>query len=250
MISVQKVLSGSGRAARRWSMYFPITRSLSTRPDKYLFGLIVHSLDRYRQPFVCFRHEHYRENGSQRPRGRCLLSVRAEGRERRVGRREGWPPGPAGRTVEPHRRRNSGTVTSDKYGSRVLIIFMYESNSPWICFQVPEMAGGVRVVSEARGSQLLVGTTRNCIYTGSLSIGLSMTLSSHIDELWGLAVHPSLPQFLTAAFDRMLNLWDSMSHSLIWSKDLPVRADKWKAVEPRVRIRSLRMGPDGLRCCS
>jgi len=33
VLSSQKVLSGSGRATRRWSMYFPIRRSLPARPE-------------------------------------------------------------------------------------------------------------------------------------------------------------------------------------------------------------------------
>lgn len=54
-------------------------------------------------------------------------------------------------------------------------------------------------------------------------MGLSTALTGHMDELWGLAVHPTLSQFVTAGYDRSLYLWDSMSHSLVWSKDLPVR---------------------------
>jgi len=33
VLSVQKVLSSSGRATRRWTMYFPIRRSLPARPE-------------------------------------------------------------------------------------------------------------------------------------------------------------------------------------------------------------------------
>ncbi|CAG2055365.1 unnamed protein product [Timema podura] len=90
--------------------------------------------------------------------------------------------------------------------------------------QVPEHLGSVRVVSEGRGSQLLVGTTKNCILIGSLEVGLSPTVLGHTDELWGLAVHPSLPQFLTAGHDRLVHLWDSMSHSVVWSKDIAEQA--------------------------
>lgn len=57
-------------------------------------------------------------------------------------------------------------------------------------------------------------------------MGLSTALTGHLDELWGLAVHPSLPQFVTAGYDKSLNLWDSMSHSLVWSKDLSVSLNK------------------------
>lgn len=80
--------------------------------------------------------------------------------------------------------------------------------------------GGVRVVSEGRGSQVLVGTTRNCILTGALSLGFQPVVLGHTDELWGLAAHPTVPQFATAGHDRLLQMWDSMSHSVVWSKDI------------------------------
>lgn len=44
----------------------------------------------------------------------------------------------------------------------------------------------------------------------------------HVDELWGLAAHPSLPQFVSAGWDRLLQLWDGLSHSTVWSKDIEV----------------------------
>ena len=77
-------------------------------------------------------------------------------------------------------------------------------------------------MAEGRGSQLLVGTTRNCILVGSLDLGFSSVVLGHTDELWGLAIHPNLPQFLTAGHDRLVSLWDSMSHSVIWTKDIGV----------------------------
>lgn len=85
---------------------------------------------------------------------------------------------------------------------------------------VPEHLGPIRVVAEGRGSQLLVGTTKNCILIGSLELGLTPVVLGHTDELWGLAIHPVLPQFLTAGHDRLIMLWDSMSHSVVWSKDV------------------------------
>ncbi|PSN50018.1 hypothetical protein C0J52_03295 [Blattella germanica] len=42
------------------------------------------------------------------------------------------------------------------------------------------------------------------------------------DELWGLAIHPNLPQFLSAGHDRLVSMWDSMSHSVVWTKDVGV----------------------------
>lgn len=47
-------------------------------------------------------------------------------------------------------------------------------------------------------------------------------LQGHIDELWGLAVHPWKSQFLTCGYDRQVCLWDSNTHQLIWTKSLEV----------------------------
>lgn len=80
--------------------------------------------------------------------------------------------------------------------------------------------GGIRVVTEGKGSQLLIGTTRNCILTGTFELGFSPVIMGHTDELWGLAIHPNLPQFVTGGRDRLLQLWDSLSHSVVWSKDI------------------------------
>lgn len=46
--------------------------------------------------------------------------------------------------------------------------------------------------------------------------------AGHVDEVWGLATHPCLPQFVSAGWDRLLQLWDGMSHSTVWSKDIDV----------------------------
>ncbi|KAJ8922469.1 hypothetical protein NQ315_007497 [Exocentrus adspersus] len=46
----------------------------------------------------------------------------------------------------------------------------------------------------------------------------------HTDELWGLAPNPTLPQFVTGGYDKVLQLWDSMSHSILWSKDIGEQA--------------------------
>ncbi|KAL1448094.1 hypothetical protein WDU94_012292 [Cyamophila willieti] len=90
--------------------------------------------------------------------------------------------------------------------------------------QIAEHLGGIRTVTEGRGSQLIVGTTRNCILVGSLELGFSPVVLGHTDELWALAAHPSLSQFLTGGFDRIVQLWDSMSHSVVWSKDIGEQA--------------------------
>lgn len=78
------------------------------------------------------------------------------------------------------------------------------------------------MISEGKGSQLLVGTTRNCILTGTPDLGFRPIILGHTDELWGLASHHEIPQFATAGYDKVLQLWDSMSHSILWSKDIGV----------------------------
>lgn len=53
-------------------------------------------------------------------------------------------------------------------------------------------------------------------------MGFQPVVLGHTDELWGLAAHPSIPQFATAGHDKLLQMWDSMSHSILWSKDIGV----------------------------
>lgn len=42
----------------------------------------------------------------------------------------------------------------------------------------------------------------------------------HTEELWALAVHPTQNQFITAGYDKTIHLWDTMSHLVVWSKDI------------------------------
>lgn len=80
--------------------------------------------------------------------------------------------------------------------------------------------GAIRVVTQGKGMQTLIGTTKNCILAGDLDVGFSPVVMGHTDELWGLAVHPNMPQFVTGGRDRLLQLWDALSHSVVWSKDI------------------------------
>uniref|UniRef100_A0A7N6BJD2 HELP domain-containing protein n=1 Tax=Anabas testudineus TaxID=64144 RepID=A0A7N6BJD2_ANATE len=65
---------------------------------------------------------------------------------------------------------------------------------------------------------VLIGTTKNFVLQGSLDGEFIPITQGHTDELWGLAVHPWKSQFLTCGYDRQVNLWDSGSHQLIWTK--------------------------------
>ncbi|CAH0560977.1 unnamed protein product [Brassicogethes aeneus] len=90
--------------------------------------------------------------------------------------------------------------------------------------QIENHYGGVRVISEGQGSQLLIGTTKNCILNGTCTLGFQPIILGHTDELWGLAAHPGIQQFATAGHDKVLQLWDSPSHSILWSKDIEEQA--------------------------
>ncbi|XP_026161308.1 echinoderm microtubule-associated protein-like 1 isoform X7 [Mastacembelus armatus] len=86
--------------------------------------------------------------------------------------------------------------------------------------EVPELFGPIRTIAEGRGETVLIGTTKNFVLQGSLDGEFTPITQGHIDELWGLAVHPWKSQFLTCGYDRQVSLWDSSSHQLIWAKSM------------------------------
>ncbi|ELT93984.1 hypothetical protein CAPTEDRAFT_152534 [Capitella teleta] len=88
-------------------------------------------------------------------------------------------------------------------------------------YEIAEHFGSIRMLSQGRGSALLVGTTKNCILQGSLDLEFSPIVQGHMEELWGLATHPSQHQFVTCGYDKQLYMWDSLTHSLVWSKEFP-----------------------------
>lgn len=85
---------------------------------------------------------------------------------------------------------------------------------------IPGHLGSVRAISQGAGSQILVGTTKNCILAGTMELSFREVVLGHADEVWCLAVRPGSSQFLTSGHDRMLHLWDSLSCSLVWSNDI------------------------------
>ncbi|KAL1769160.1 echinoderm microtubule-associated protein-like 2 isoform X1 [Sigmodon hispidus] len=86
--------------------------------------------------------------------------------------------------------------------------------------EVPEDFGPVRTVAEGRGDTLYVGTTRNSILLGSVHTGFSLLVQGHVEELWGLATHPSRAQFVTCGQDKMVHLWSSETHQPLWSRTI------------------------------
>lgn len=86
--------------------------------------------------------------------------------------------------------------------------------------EVPELFGPIRTIAEGRGETVLIGTTKNFVLQGSLDGEFVPITQGHTDEMWGLAVHPWKPHFLTCGYDRHVCLWDSSTHQLIWAKSM------------------------------
>uniref|UniRef100_A0A8C2QCN4 Echinoderm microtubule associated protein like 2 n=1 Tax=Cricetulus griseus TaxID=10029 RepID=A0A8C2QCN4_CRIGR len=45
-------------------------------------------------------------------------------------------------------------------------------------------------------------------------------LQGHVEELWGLATHPSRAQFVTCGQDKLVHLWNSETHQPLWSRTI------------------------------
>ncbi|NXC54047.1 EMAL1 protein, partial [Aleadryas rufinucha] len=84
--------------------------------------------------------------------------------------------------------------------------------------EIPEQFGPIRTVAEGKGDIVLIGTTRNFVLQGTLSGDFFPITQGHTDELWGLAVHSSKPQFFTCGHDKHITLWDATTHHPIWDK--------------------------------
>ncbi|GAB1609644.1 echinoderm microtubule-associated protein-like 2 isoform X3 [Argonauta hians] len=86
--------------------------------------------------------------------------------------------------------------------------------------EIPEQFGPVRTLSQGKGNLILVGTTRNCILQGTVYLKFNPIVQGHTDELWALYPHPTQNQFLTCGYDKHIYLWDSLSHTVVWSKEI------------------------------
>ncbi|XP_076829714.1 echinoderm microtubule-associated protein-like 3 isoform X2 [Brachyhypopomus gauderio] len=86
--------------------------------------------------------------------------------------------------------------------------------------EIPEQFGAVRTIADVDGEELLVGTTRNAILRGTFTDGFVAIVQGHVDEMWGLATHPSRNLFLTCGNDKQACLWNAEDHSLGWCTHL------------------------------
>ena len=88
--------------------------------------------------------------------------------------------------------------------------------------QLPEHLGSVRTICQGKGSQFVVGSTRNSILQGTFELNFQEIVTGHVDEVWALATHPQQNQFLTAGYDNLLHLWDTLTHRAVWSSNIGV----------------------------
>ncbi|XP_046708803.1 echinoderm microtubule-associated protein-like 3 isoform X2 [Silurus meridionalis] len=86
--------------------------------------------------------------------------------------------------------------------------------------EIPENFGAVRTIADVDGEELLVGTTRNAILRGTFSDGFVAIVQGHVDEMWGLATHPSQNIFITCGNDKQMCVWNAEEHSLGWCTTL------------------------------
>ncbi|XP_068597837.1 echinoderm microtubule-associated protein-like 4 [Brachionichthys hirsutus] len=113
----------------------------------------------------------------------------------------------------------SGTLLTGGGRDRRIILWDHDLRAEHD-IEVPDQYGTIRALSEGKGNEFLVGTSRNFILRGTFNDGFQVEVQGHTDELWGLASHPSRDMFLTCAQDRLVCVWNSADHSLHWSRTL------------------------------
>uniref|UniRef100_A0A2P2I0X4 Echinoderm microtubule-associated protein-like 2 n=1 Tax=Hirondellea gigas TaxID=1518452 RepID=A0A2P2I0X4_9CRUS len=82
--------------------------------------------------------------------------------------------------------------------------------------QLSEDLGGGRTVAQV-GGQLVVGTITNALVKGGIEEDFSIITKGSLDEIWGLATHPSESKFLTGALDSSVTERDSSSKQINWT---------------------------------
>ncbi|XP_056623256.1 echinoderm microtubule-associated protein-like 1 isoform X2 [Triplophysa dalaica] len=112
----------------------------------------------------------------------------------------------------------NGTLVSG--GKDRKLISWDENHQKIQTVEVPEIYGPIRTIAEGKGEMIIIGTTKNFVLQGSLDGEFIPITQGHIDELWGLTVHPQKHQFLTCGHDKHVCLWDSDSHQPIWTKTM------------------------------
>merc|ERR1712008_572211 len=111
---------------------------------------------------------------------------------------------------------------------------------------LPEHLGSVRTICQGKGSQFVVGSTRNSILQGTFELNFQEIVTGHVDEVWALSTHPSQNQFLTAGYDNLLHLWDTLTHRAVWSSNIGDQAQSACFSKDGVEsLHTARFSPDG-----
>uniref|UniRef100_G1L282 EMAP like 2 n=1 Tax=Ailuropoda melanoleuca TaxID=9646 RepID=G1L282_AILME len=79
--------------------------------------------------------------------------------------------------------------------------------------------GGVFGLCALRDGTLVSGggRDRRVVLWGS-DYSKLQEVEGHVEELWGLATHPSRAQFVTCGQDKLVHLWSAESHQPLWSR--------------------------------
>uniref|UniRef100_A0A8C9VHS7 EMAP like 3 n=1 Tax=Scleropages formosus TaxID=113540 RepID=A0A8C9VHS7_SCLFO len=114
---------------------------------------------------------------------------------------------------------HSGALLSGGGKDRRVVLWSVDLAPEKEC-EIPEKFGAVRTIAHVDGEELLVGTTRNAILRGTFSGGFVAIVQGHVDEMWGLATHPSQNTFLTCGHDKQVFLWNAEEHMVDWCTTL------------------------------
>jgi len=113
-----------------------------------------------------------------------------------------------------------GSIVTGGGKDRKLVLFdaTYRRNGAEA--ELPEHLGSVRTISQGKGSQLVLGSTKNSILQGTFELNFQEIVTGHVDEVWALATHPQQNQFLSAGYDQHIHLWDTLTHRAVWSSHI------------------------------
>ncbi|CAB1343488.1 unnamed protein product [Coregonus sp. 'balchen'] len=108
---------------------------------------------------------------------------------------------------------NGDILTGDSGG--IMLIWSRST----ISRQIKAHDGSVFTLCQMRNGTLLTGGGKDHkIILWDHDLNPERDIEGHIDELWGLASHPFKDLFLTCAQDRQVCLWNSVDHSLEWTR--------------------------------
>jgi len=118
------------------------------------------------------------------------------------------------------RKVHDGSIVTGGGKDRKLVLFdaTYRRNGAEA--ELPEHLGSVRTISQGKGSQLVLGSTKNSILQGTFELNFQEIVTGHVDEVWALATHPQQNQFLSSGYDQHIHLWDTLTHRAVWSSHI------------------------------